>query len=195
MLTDSLTADLQRILNLSQLSIHLREEWSSTQNAGRVQIRQYIFDTIEANNCFLDTDKVPSLTLGSLSISHDKMLGGFVHTTDDCSLGFDIEINERLNEKNVRRFASEEEFLNAPSASTLWTAKEAAYKALPFTQQPTVIGEIELTNWKNIDKNWSLCQIGSVQKRPVHGYTVAVYKGEKQTLAVVKGPPQQGTGK
>lgn len=189
--TDSLKSDLKRILDLGQVDICLRPEWNGVLKENRKLIRQHIFENIESADEILDMTLIPALTTGSISISHNRAMGGYVHISENVQWGFDIELTQRLTERNAKYYASPEEIRLAPSASSLWTAKEAAYKALPLAIQPTVIGEIELVDWQMIDEQWASCRIGRVQKRSMSGYHGVVYCGEEHTLAFFKGPQKQ----
>lgn len=190
-LNEELQAQMNDFLGTTDIRLFLKTDWSSSSPMGRHEIRRHIFLNIEADEQILNLNNLPICESGSLSISHNRQMGGYVHTNQNFQLGFDIEVSARLNDSNVRLFASTEEIRNARGAPILWTAKEAAYKCLPRVLQPTVIGEIELTNWRHPKNNWTCCQIGSVKSKHLQHYSGAIYSGQEYTLAFFKGPQSQ----
>lgn len=83
------------------------------------------------------------------SVSHCKGMGVVVASTS--AIGVDVEVKDRVVEEVVARVSSPEEVLAAPSPASLWSAKEAIFKALRSYNQPSVISKISVGAWKNID--------------------------------------------
>ena len=92
-----------------------------------------------------DLSRVPVLSRGYVSVSHTINLGGYA--TGPRPLGFDLEVQSRVNPKVAVRVSTMEEFARAPSAAHLWCAKEAAFKALYHFRQPKLVSEIEI-DWR-----------------------------------------------
>ena len=157
---------IQTHLRLENFDFILKNEWASTAFQYRQLIRNFIFENISRTESVLQLDKKPTINGQGISISHNKNCGGFFTTSETSNIGFDIETTHRLNDKTMCRFSTNEsEMLNAPSAAYLWTAKEAAFKALPIHEQPTVIAEIEIGDWLEINHHIFTCRILRIKNK------------------------------
>ncbi len=147
----------RQILNCPDLILRMRSEWGAKQPNYRESLRQGIVKELAGSqegqgmvrdhHRLLDLSELPSLEGHYISISHGQDLGGFVATTKG-PVGFDLEITKRVTKVAMERVASREEIQQAPSAASLWVAKEAAFKALRWDSQPTTISQIETTGWE-----------------------------------------------
>lgn len=105
-----------------------------------------------------------------ISVSHTDELGGFVwinlkEPMPGLQIGLDIENSTRVHEVVAKRICkSEAEFKAAPSPSSLWVAKEAAFKALRGPKQPQVLSEVEITEWTTVDSQIETCCLKDPQK-------------------------------
>lgn len=90
------------------------------------------------------------------SISHCPSLGGFVGLNSshpgDLQVGFDIEEVPRVSLAAVERISNHRD--QSPSCepemrpALLWSAREAAFKALLGDSQPLVVSQIWLSHWQ-----------------------------------------------
>ena len=145
-------------LQLPDLQVILKSEWSSLNADHRLQIRKGLIEEIEKHiklsaedkGRFLDLDQTPQHPHIGLSISHNKNCGGFVLNPQGQAIGLDVEIKDRVKENLISRVAaSQNEVQNAPSAASLWVAKEAALKCLLRSGlQPHVVADVEIGNWQ-----------------------------------------------
>lgn len=126
---------LQKTLS-SDLQIFAKPEWGSQNPSHRELMRAELASVFADEN--LHT-----------SVSHCEGMGIVVASTS--ALGVDVEVKARVEEKTVARVSSSEEVLAAPSPASLWSAKEAIFKALRSYNQPSVVSKISVGAWKNID--------------------------------------------
>jgi len=163
----------RRDLGLPDLDLVLREEWSSHFESGRREIRRFLHDTLDGEDSALDLETTPRFRAHSVSISHHQGLGGFALTPGQVGLGFDIELRARVRPDLVKRVCvSPSELSSAPDVSGLWTAKEAAYKALLGPLQPPGLADIEIGNWELIEEGLYRCELlkpGSTEDRRYRG--------------------------
>lgn len=149
---------LRRHLQLPVLQVILKSEWSSLQPDHRLQIRKGLIEEIEQHapmsaedkGRLLDLEQTPRLSHIGISISHNKTCGGFALNPQGQAIGFDVEISARVKENLISRVAaSSDEVKRAPSAASLWVAKEAALKCLLRSGlQPNVVAEVEIGDWQ-----------------------------------------------
>lgn len=127
--------EIKTILGLQHLEYELQPEWGSKNQHHQNLIHAEIKKLGVYNPRF--------------SISHTLSLGGFIWTNDiDTTVGLDVEIVKRVRpEIAVRVCRLPAEYFRAPSPSSLWSAKEACFKALRGPNQPYVISEIEMKDW------------------------------------------------
>lgn len=139
----------------------LKPEWSSLNADHRLKIRKGLLTelekhtplSVEEKGRLLDLEHTPLHSKIGISISHNKNCGGFVLNPQGQAMGFDIEIKDRVKENLISRIAvSKDEAQRAPSAASLWVAKEAALKCLLRSGlQPNVVAEVEIGDWKKND--------------------------------------------
>ncbi len=149
-------------LQLPDLQVILKSEWSSLNADHRLQIRKGLIEEIEKHTNLsaedkgrlLDLEQTPLHPHVGFSISHNKICGGFVLNPQGQAMGLDVEIKTRVKENLISRVAaSNTEVQNAPSAASLWVAKEAALKCLFRSGlQPHVVAEVEIGEWKTNGK-------------------------------------------
>ncbi|MEK2647098.1 4'-phosphopantetheinyl transferase family protein [Bdellovibrio sp. BCCA] len=134
-LSQSTIEFLQKSL-VSDLQVFAKPEWGSQNPSHRELIRT------ELAEVFSNTDL-------KTSVSHCEGMG--VVVVSRSPLGVDVEVRAHVEEKIVARVSSNEEVLAAPSPASLWSAKEAIFKALRSYNQPSVVSKISVGAWKNID--------------------------------------------
>jgi hypothetical protein len=128
---------LRELLHCPSLKVYFKEEWGAANPVHRTLIRAELKKLLPENSLLYT------------SISHTKDMG--MVAICDVPVGIDIELAERPHDRIVRRISTAEEMSEAPSAASLWCAKEAAFKALRPFNQPPVVGEISIGGWQKID--------------------------------------------
>ena len=193
MQSDSINTLASKYLELEGFDIVLKKDWASTKDTSRADLRQYIFDNISSEPSILDLSHTPVLKDFNLSISHNKEMGGFAIISQSApkssikafSLGFDIEINSRAKPDLVSRVSvCKQEFDSAPSPCALWTAKEAAFKCLSGELQPAGVADIEIGNWRCVEKGVFLCEIIHVSNQSIPNNSGLVVSDSKQSTAI-----------
>lgn len=164
--------------------IEIKPEWGSHVEDHRRLIREGLKSQYAdvAVTDLLDLETPPKLKEGFISISHARGLGGYAHSSD--WLGFDIETDARVRPELAARISTMEEFSAAPDAASLWCAKEAAYKALAYVEQPTTVMEFTL-DWRAHGSGFVFTmndagrfgiQAGHGVIRKLSGHTMAVFQ-------------------
>lgn len=144
------TAEIEAIrdfLELTSLEVNLRSLWGSEFANHQDEIHGELKKRMARAYPFSDS-----------SISHCRTLGGFAFTEFDSEhiarIGFDVEEDDRVTEAVARRVCkSDHEFQSAPSAASLWAAKEAAFKSLKGQTQPKTVSQVELSHWQKLDSH------------------------------------------
>lgn len=95
------------------------------------------------------------------SISHSDGIGILAYSKQP--VGVDVELTSRVLEQIAARVSSREDVANAPSPASLWTAKEACFKALKTFDQPSVISRISIGDWEKIDSQTETCRLMNPQ--------------------------------
>lgn len=153
--TDKVLETLRSRLEMPELELVLKEEWSSENPDYRMKIREGLLKRLEQlaplseqqREEILDLMRIPFHPQVGISISHNKKCGGFALNPREA-LGFDVEIVGRVKDKVVARASSANEYVGAPSPASLWTAKEAALKSFHGAEQaPEVLGQVEVGEW------------------------------------------------
>lgn len=95
------------------------------------------------------------------SISHCDGMGVIAYSKNP--VGVDAELTSRVLSRITARVSSEEEVVAAPSPASLWGAKEACFKALKTFDQPSVLSQISIGDWKKIDSQTETCRLMNPQ--------------------------------
>lgn len=169
---------LRKVLKLPTLEFILRPTWGSLSSSHRQEIHSH-----------LEKRKHEVHDICASSISHCRSLGGFAFSAfapdQKIQLGFDVEEDLRVTDEIARRICkSSEEFSVAPSAVSLWTAKEAAFKVLKGPLQPRVVSEIELRDWNILSSQIETVWIKSGQGSLFSSALGVVLKKKPYTFAV-----------
>ncbi|MFM6930058.1 MAG: 4'-phosphopantetheinyl transferase family protein [Bdellovibrio sp.] len=129
---------LRQSLHAPELQVYAKPEWGSDHPDHRSLLHA-------------ERDKILSQSTDKLysSISHTKGMGVLVLCHKP--LGVDVELISRIHKGVVERVSNSEELQTAPDLSALWTAKEAAFKATREYNQPSVLSDISIGDWKNIE--------------------------------------------
>lgn len=85
------------------------------------------------------------------SITHCEGIGIVAYSRNP--IGVDAEPTDRVQTKTAARVSTEDELVAAPSAASLWCAKEACFKALKSYHQPSVLSQISIGDWQKIDSH------------------------------------------
>ncbi|WP_413559029.1 4'-phosphopantetheinyl transferase family protein [Bdellovibrio sp. HCB209] len=128
---------LRKHLNCPDLQVYAYAEWGS-KNPDHRQLIHAHRDRIVLN----------SATPLHSSIAHTQGMGILVISPHP--VGVDIESTSRITEPAVKRVARPGEYEQAPSAASLWTAKEACFKALRTFKQPSVLSGFSVGSWQKI---------------------------------------------
>jgi phosphopantetheinyl transferase (holo-ACP synthase) len=134
---------------LPKLTFELSPQFASNAPDFRSRLRAHLHNRLQQPQ-LLDLSQIPRLDHGFVSISHCPSLGGYVLSKDP--IGFDIEETSRVEQRFVDRMSHPNDH-SGPSPAALWCAKESAFKALA-DQQPSVIAQISVNNWKTVDQNF-----------------------------------------
>lgn len=196
MQTDSLRSLIANQLEIDGLRLVLKPEFASNRPDHRLKIREHLIANLDCGPDVLDLDSLPRAEHSTISISHNREVGGYVSAPRGIRVGFDVEVSGRVTEKNMRRVCvSDDELARAPGADLLWAAKEAAFKSLGPGQQPQVFSEIEIGDWSEIGLDTYLCRVLNVrgQRLPntVRGLALRwkdeiLASASQQTLAVFR---------
>ncbi|WP_413576232.1 4'-phosphopantetheinyl transferase family protein [Bdellovibrio sp. HCB290] len=136
MFIDKMILESLRIhLSCPDLQVFAYEEWGSHNPEHRRLIHAH------RDRIILNSD-----TPLHSSIAHTSGMGILVISSH--AVGVDIEHSERIADKVVKRITSPQEFAAAPNAASLWTAKEACFKALRPFKQPSVLSDFSVGNWQ-----------------------------------------------
>ncbi len=103
--------------------------------------------------------KRPWADLASISISHCKILGGFIFSLKlNISVGLDIEQIVRVKPGLIDRLSQVEEVQQAPVNALLWVAKEASFKCIPPGNDSLFISHICIFDWNLLQSDaYSFC--------------------------------------
>ncbi|MNK91498.1 4'-phosphopantetheinyl transferase superfamily protein [compost metagenome] len=144
---------IKKLLSAPELQIFTQANWGSQDPAHRESLREF----------------AQNFSHAFTSRSHTQGAGIFV--AHFSAVGVDIEISERVTPAVVARIASAQELNAAPSPASLWSAKEAAFKALYTFAQPPVVSQISIGDWKNIDSRTETFRLMNYQDfaAPVNG--------------------------
>lgn len=124
------------------------KRWGALQPNHRIEIRKALATSLELpEDQFFDLKKRPNIPEMSISISHSDELGAFVWAKNKQSMGMDLEPLGAVQENVILRVSNKEELAKAPSATHLWCAKEAIFKAASKFGLK-VISEIRV-DWKS----------------------------------------------
>lgn len=167
--------DLQLILNPRWSSLHeghrqtLRhaiDKWCEEKSKGNSHCRRSVTNLAE----------LPEAEGHSLSISHCKRVGGFAAARNCHFVGFDIEINRRLEGVRLGLVSfDEEELKEAPTPAAFWTGKEAAFKCLRGPNQPRGLKDIRIGRWETVEPNihrFQVMFVGGTQRDDITGLVV-----------------------
>lgn len=171
-------------LGAAAVEVYLDTAWASLREDHRALLRKAVRDQVSGDETILDLSELPKSAAHSISISHCKRVGGFALARNDFSIGFDVEVNERLKKVKLDLvMADRNEFEDAPSASVFWTAKEAAFKCLAGPGQPRGLKDIRLGSWSNPENDVHRCEILAVEGREITGATVLVIDDGEMSYA------------
>ncbi len=142
----------RRILFSKDIELHLRREWGSHEPGHREAIRSHLASEARTSDTY--------------SISHTEGVGGYalLRASDSWQIGLDLELVHRVSPAVARRVSSSpEEFESSPSSESLWTAKEASYKALKGMNQPAVVSELNIGSWETYDSQIETYRLENLQ--------------------------------
>lgn len=173
---DGLLPELRAFFAISDLHLVLKKEWGASVPENRRHIRAFIHDNIHACEEIFNLSEIPSLPRGKISISHSKALGGVFWTGSDRDLGFDVELIARCRPEMMKRVSTAQEMTEAPSMAALWTAKEAAFKAIPRGAQPYSVSQIIIGGWEKTTRpdswRWRISAVPGDTFRDTPGITI-----------------------
>jgi phosphopantetheinyl transferase (holo-ACP synthase) len=139
---------------MHHLEIHLDPNFASHISNNRNSIRQSIVDRYQAQTteserlAILDLNQRPASQKLHFSVSHMKHNGGYAVSSE--KIGFDVEDISRISTEVIHRISTPAEIAICPQIEFLWSAKEAAFKAVGETQS-LVFTDIKITAWSKFD--------------------------------------------
>jgi hypothetical protein len=157
---------VRKFFQVPHLEIELRPNWGSSHSGFREELHGELKKKMAKAYPFSDS-----------SIAHCRSLGGFAFTMYDSnhviSLGFDVEEDARVSKEIAARICkTAQEYAFAPSNGSLWTAKEACFKALKGPKQPQTVSGLELEKWEKWDS-----QIETVCLKDPRNFNYSSVKG------------------
>jgi 4'-phosphopantetheinyl transferase EntD len=160
---------------VSGCRVYLSHEWGSRSVDHRHRIRAAIRARAEREFGLSDhetraienLDALPVVRGGVVSIAHCPEMGGFAWRDGDVSIGLDVEVRERVRPERMKRVAKDDELLDAPSATHLWTAKEAAYKCLCAKTESYYLSDLVISDWRWREKSGPCADIRRFDARLV----------------------------
>lgn len=140
------------------ISFRCDTDLNGVDASARLRIRKQLSDELrERANLHFDLSDLtepPQISPLFASISHTSVCGGYVISR--TPIGFDIELSTRVSERALARIASDDEMLKLSdhklSPAYLWTAKEAAFKAISSLkgEKLSVISQLQVGNWQKL---------------------------------------------
>lgn len=143
-------------LGTQSLRIFEKEEWGAHNPEHRQKMREFL--RIQAQPPQPATPQSsqdplvfpePLTRVGEKYCSLTHTLKRGLIALDSFPVGIDLEENSRVQARVVARIASSaKELERMPNPAALWTAKEAAFKALYSFTQPPVMSQLEIGGWR-----------------------------------------------
>lgn len=152
LITPPLVGSIRNLLDSQSLRLFENSSWGADTLDHRSLMREFLAKHLDASESDFKTSildlNLPATKIGSkfCSITHATDKG--LIAIDQNPIGIDLEVSARVNEKTVRRIASDKEVSRMPNSSALWCAKESAFKALRSFQQPTTMSQLEIGGWR-----------------------------------------------
>jgi phosphopantetheinyl transferase (holo-ACP synthase) len=132
--------------------------WGSQQKDYRLRLRKELADLLTSqetnspeenhleHNKLTDLKQPPTHLDWSVSLSHCPSQGGFALCKKEFRLGMDIEKKARVIPKLLLRVSNPLEACQAPP-SYIWSAKEAAFKAISADYPGLLLSDINIGSW------------------------------------------------
>ena len=148
----------------------------------RERMRSCLFDFIKNNHKtgiqlnrekILDLGSLPGVDGAHISLSHTLGAGAFAIYFKDktdvaesiCSLGVDVEVRGRVSERLASRIScNEEEVKKSLHPDFLWTAKEAAFKAMSAADSPCGMNSIFISDYLRLETHTPFFRCSDVKK-------------------------------
>lgn len=151
-------------------------DWGSESDSYRIRLRQNLNQVLISEGLERDQDPslnldwIPEIQTGSASISHCPVAGGYWLIQGTGTVGFDLELTDRIQSSIVQRVSQASELSLSPKRELLWPAKEATYKSLRRSQQPATISCIHVSNWDklNAGNTWTF-KANEKNRGPISG--------------------------
>ena len=102
----------------------------------------------------LNLEQPPNIPGVGISLSHCHRGSALLLDLKGRSVGVDLEETQRITSKVVARIARPSELNSVPSTQLLFTAKEAAWKALNKKLRIAAISQIETHQWSQVELGW-----------------------------------------
>jgi hypothetical protein len=137
----------------------LRNLGSTFYSDHRQLLRQHLFDALSQaqlnpSTDLLDLKKRPEHPKLNISLSHGPEHSLLAWAPKTHHIGIDIEALDRLSDKIIERVSTSKEVAESPQGAYLWSAKEAAFKALFPTFN--VVSSVEIIDWTELSpQRWT----------------------------------------
>ena len=146
MLSPEQLSEIRERLQAPGLLLDLRPEWGAAHDDHRVLIREDLSRRL--NGDYRNLEVWPKPTNDSVSISHCNYFGGYAQVAKPQLIGIDIEITKRVRMEIIKRVSNPGEVEAAPYPAALWTAKEAAFKALSQAGVAEIMSDFSIFGWE-----------------------------------------------
>ena len=181
------------VLPISKIEILLSKHLNSKSLNYRSRIRQVLLNHLSKKKpsllndiSLLNLDHPPICPEYTISISHNRSASGFALGPSSVNVGFDLEEIARISEPLIKRISSKEEIAQTPHPKSLFSAKEATWKACSSAHLIPTISNIQTSNWKELKNQWFEFQAHYNDKiLPGKGYTIEF---DQLILAIFIGP-------
>lgn len=189
-ITIPVQGSFRNTLNNQSLRVFEKAEWGSLNPDHRIEMRRFLLQHASTSEhsgkleeTLLDLNQIP-VQIGAkfCSLSHSMHQGMIAFCENP--VGIDLEKSERVQPRVVARVSSEKELQRAPSASALWCAKEAAFKALRSYQQPEVLSQLEIGGWRESQDGLLLFELKNSEDFGAPQGRGAFYHNDIYSLAI-----------
>ncbi len=145
----------------SLAKLYFSTKLNSTVANHRPLIRQNLAKLLQgqsetplATTDLLNCDRLPESAVASISLSHCPTASAIGLHLDHQLIGVDTEEVSRLSTGVISRVASAPEQERCPAPLLLFSAKEAAWKAINSVLDVPAISQIETSQWQAQSLDW-----------------------------------------
>lgn len=150
-------------LQLPGLVLKMKPQWGAAASGFRGEIRRSLANDLRSAHwpepsaelesqlaAIEDLERRPDFRFAKISISHCRALGGYAFLPGERLIGLDIEEVRRITREACERISTPEEI--PEEFYLLWSAKEAAYKALGLAGE--AISSVKIGGWRALSNGF-----------------------------------------